>query len=610
MPQFRMGLENHGYFEGKAPQNNTTLWSTRFDDAILSSPVVFEGRVYVGTMGGDLVCLSAVTGNVIWNFSTGGPIESSPAYHDGYVYVGSDDGRIYKIKADSGFRENDGALIWWNQTGAPIKSSPTVVGDRVLVGSSDFGMHCYDIETSEELWNFSTGGYVYSAAAVADGIAVFGSCDGNVYAVNLTTGSEIWRFQAEYCPASPLIRSNEVFIGTYDEKFYGINLDTGEETMNVSGMVSGVYSSAAVMHGELVRGPPFYPEQMMFVGDNNGTMYGIGIEGDVFWERSHAYSITSSPILIQQEANPKDAYLIYAVQDGTLHMRDIKNPYVGRIQNILPPVEWSIKLGTSIQSSPFIYHGRVYIGVETETGGKVVCIGELWPEHEVIVTADSPILYGGKFEGTAIFTGSLEGVEPDRLRVQLWGEWGPAGTITNLQEPGRWSMAFRYPMTEGPQYLKVWAWKDERLLADEVFHVMVLVEGWSHIDIDIENPSHGERVEGVLLATGTAFSNFTLETVQLRIDDDGQWYTAEGLSNWTAALDTHDISDGEHTLWVRVTDEHRYDDVSVVFRIGEDKTTGSSDIGGLEVALLLILIVILVVMFRTKPARPEKPSDP
>ena len=580
------------------PENNNTLWTTNFDSAVLSSPVVSEGRVFVGTMGGDVVCMSALTGNIIWNFSTGGPIESSPAVHDGWVYVGSDDGRLYRFRAEDGWRN------WGNDTGGPIKSSPTVVGDKVLVGSSDFKMYCFDTNTSEQLWNFSTGGYVYSSAAVSEGFAYFGSCDGNVYCVNITNGSEAWRFQAEYIPASPVVVGPQVIIGTYDQRVYWLNKWNGLEYMNVSGMVSGAYSSAAVMNGHPVKAPGSgLTYQMTFVADNNGTMYGIGVNGDIFWEQSHEYGISSSPLLVRQEKNPDDAYLIYGVLDGTLHMRDIRNPYIVRDAEYVPPVEWSIKLGTSIQSSPFVYHGKVYTGVETDGGGKVVCIGDLWPSYEAAITADSPVIYGEKFKGITIFSGSIEGVQPDRWYVRFGGPGSAASGTSHIPEPGRWSTSYAYPVTEGPISLRIEAWKNERLLADEVIEVMILVPGWSHIDIDIEGPVPGERIEGILLSNGTASSNYTLQEVLVRIGKEGPWTQADGLSNWTAALDTYDLSDGEHRLWVRVTDEHRTEETSVSFRIGEEKKTGGSDIVILEVVALLVLIVVLVVLFRTKPPR-------
>ena len=598
VPQFRLGPTHQGFFTGEVPMNNTTLWTTEFDAAVLSSPVVTDGRVYVGTMDGDIVCMSANTGNVIWNYTTGGAIESSPAVHDGYVYVGSDDGRLYRLTAD------EGDVRWRFPTGGPIKSSPTVADGKVIVGSNDFNVYCYDIETGDELWNFSTGGYVFSSATVLDGNAYFGSCDGRVYCVNITNGSEVWRFQAEYIPASPVVVGSQVIIGTYDQRVYWLNRWNGLEYMNVSGMVSGAYSSAAVMNGHPVKAPGSgLSYQMTFVADNNGTMYGIGVNGDIFWEQSHEYGISSSPLLVEQERLSDDAFLIYGVLDGTLHMRDIRNPYIVRDAEYVPPVEWSIKLGRSIQSSPFIYHGKVYVGVETAKGGKVVCIGDIWPSYEVVITADSPVVYGEDKEGRIRMSGTYEGVEPDHMKVHFDYPMGPASGHSQFPIPGEWSSSLYGPEFEGLRTLRVQAWKDDRLVADEVFKIMVLVEGWSSIDITIDSPVPREKVEGVLLSNGTAASNYTLQEVLVRIGKEGPWTQADGLSNWTAALDTYDLSDGEHRLWVRVTDEHRTEETSVSFRIGEEKKTGGSDIVILEVVALLVLIVVLVVLFRTKPPR-------
>ena len=598
VPQFRLGPTHQGFFTGEVPLNNTTLWTTEFDAAVLSSPVVTDGRVYVGTMDGDIVCMSAYTGNVIWNYSTGGPVESSPAVHDGYVYVGSDDGRLYKLTADTG------ELRWRFPTGGPIKSSPTVADGKVIVGSNDFNVYCYDIESGDELWNFSTGGYVFSSATVSDGNAYFGSCDGRVYCVNITNGSEVWRFQAEYIPASPVVVGQQVIIGTYDQRVYWLNKVNGMEYMNVSGMVSGAYSSAAVMNGPPVKAPGIgVLYQMTFVADNNGTMYGIGMNGDIFWEQSHPYGISSSPLLVEQERLSDDAFLIYGVLDGTLHMRDIRNPYIFRDAEYAPPVEWSIKLGTSIQSSPFIYHGKVYVGVETANGGKMVCIGDLWPQYEVVITIDTPTVHGDFMEGVVLIEGTFEGLEPDRIAVQFDVPGGPGSSIQEFPEPGRWSTSYLVPAVEGPKTLRIQAWKDGRFVADEVLEVMILVEGWSSINITIDSPVPREKVEGVLLSSGTASSNYTLQGVLVRIGKEGPWVQADGLSNWTAALDTFDLPDGEHKLWVRVTDEHRTEETSVRFRIGDEKKTGGSDIVILEVVALLVLIVVLVVLFRTKPPR-------
>ncbi len=169
--------------------------------------------------------------------------------------------------------------------------------------------------------------------------------------------------------------------------------------------------------------------------------------------------------------------------------------------------------------------------------------------------------------------------------------------------PGHWSSSFQTFGVEGPRRVEVWAWKDDRLLADEVFDVMVLIEGWSDIDINIVSPRSGEKVEGILLANGTATSNYTLKEVSVRIDEDGPWQIAKGLANWTVALDTHNLTDGKHKLWVRASDEYRTGETSVDFMLGEEMTAGTSSIDVLEAIALVALIVILVALLRSKPPR-------
>jgi outer membrane protein assembly factor BamB len=53
----------------------------------VSSPVVANGMVYVGTVNGTLYALDAVTGVLKWRYTTG--ISSSPAVVNGMVYFSS-----------------------------------------------------------------------------------------------------------------------------------------------------------------------------------------------------------------------------------------------------------------------------------------------------------------------------------------------------------------------------------------------------------------------------------------------------------------------------------------------------------------------------------------
>ena len=182
--------------------NGNIIWNFSIGYAASgASPAVSGNSVYVGNNDGNIFCLDAANGSEIWNSSTRGAVRS-PAVADGYVYVGSADGNAYC------FRASDGAKIWnytteYNSNGPAHNydwgnavSDPAVAYGCVYVGSSNFGVYCLDALHGSLIWNFTTGAQVIAAPAVADGYLLAGSYDGNLYCLNATSGSEIWRFPA------------------------------------------------------------------------------------------------------------------------------------------------------------------------------------------------------------------------------------------------------------------------------------------------------------------------------------------------------------------------------------------------------------------------------
>ncbi len=85
----------------------------------------------MGGNGGSVYALDAQTGEVVWSYATGGAVISSPAVANGVVYVGSFNDNIYALSAATG------AVLWSYQTGTRVESSPAVSNGIVYVGSSD-----------------------------------------------------------------------------------------------------------------------------------------------------------------------------------------------------------------------------------------------------------------------------------------------------------------------------------------------------------------------------------------------------------------------------------------------------------------------------------------
>jgi outer membrane protein assembly factor BamB len=102
-PEF--GLYNHGSRDsadtGISLSNvaSTKLdWTATTGAAVVSSPAVVNGVVYVGSIDGNVYALNATSGATLWTGTTGGGVDSSPAVANGVVYIGSNDDKVYAFK--------------------------------------------------------------------------------------------------------------------------------------------------------------------------------------------------------------------------------------------------------------------------------------------------------------------------------------------------------------------------------------------------------------------------------------------------------------------------------------------------------------------------------
>jgi outer membrane protein assembly factor BamB len=201
---FRGNPQHTGVYAGPAvPQFTKIRWQFHTNGQVLSSPVVADGTLYVGSSDHNLYALDAVTGALKWKFETAGRITSSPAVSEGSVYFGSFDSNFYAVDAATG------KLKWKFKTAGERRfaathlhgaepaaetmpdpfdfylSSPVVSGGAVYFGSGDTNIYALDAATGAKLWNYQTGSGVDSSPTVVNGVVYVGADNGNVYAFSL-----------------------------------------------------------------------------------------------------------------------------------------------------------------------------------------------------------------------------------------------------------------------------------------------------------------------------------------------------------------------------------------------------------------------------------------
>jgi outer membrane protein assembly factor BamB len=79
-------------------------------DSVVTPPVLVNGKVFVGTIFGEVYCLSAQSGEVLWSAGVGEPIVFQPAVAQGWVYVSTNLGSLFGL--ETGDPRDDGWLMW------------------------------------------------------------------------------------------------------------------------------------------------------------------------------------------------------------------------------------------------------------------------------------------------------------------------------------------------------------------------------------------------------------------------------------------------------------------------------------------------------------------
>ena len=110
--------------------NGSTIWEYKPNNGTLeTSPFIYNDKVYIGVSkngSGELLCLNANDGSLIWRLDLENNTTSSPIVFENTVYIGDWNKNMYAVNAETG------TLDWKIKTEEMICRSPTIV-----VGASE-----------------------------------------------------------------------------------------------------------------------------------------------------------------------------------------------------------------------------------------------------------------------------------------------------------------------------------------------------------------------------------------------------------------------------------------------------------------------------------------
>ncbi len=111
--------------------SSRVLWTYRQVGRVVGTPVLKDGLLYVGDLGGVVHCLDAATGVVVWTQDTMAPIWGCLLAAKDRLYVGNTDGVVTVLQ--TGRRKKELARI---EMEAPIYSRPAIVGDALYLATA------------------------------------------------------------------------------------------------------------------------------------------------------------------------------------------------------------------------------------------------------------------------------------------------------------------------------------------------------------------------------------------------------------------------------------------------------------------------------------------
>jgi outer membrane protein assembly factor BamB len=202
-------------------------WRRMYGD-IETTPLLYEGRIYVANSWGSLLCVDPREGDLVWQFDLTGNramkgIRSSPAAGGGLVVFGADDGAVYALDLQTGQQR------WRTETNAAVAAPPSIADGKVFVGNLNGMLHAIDLESGQIRWTHNAGAPTFSNALLVREYAVFCTLGGSVLALRTSDGSIAWETDiGSPMNSGPVAAGEYLYVGTLKKELCGLRVSNGE----------------------------------------------------------------------------------------------------------------------------------------------------------------------------------------------------------------------------------------------------------------------------------------------------------------------------------------------------------------------------------------------
>ena len=259
--------------------DGTMIWKYPSRDGVVTRPVADKTHVYFGSRDGTFYALGHRHGRPIWQYEVGAPIYSSPRMAEGYLFFGADDGRLHVVQATSGRR------VWAFEAGAAVRCTPFAGENRVYFGTEEGDFYALDFSGKMQ-WRYRAKRGILSSPIVADKTVYFADLGGVLHALDAESGWVLWRFRmGKGSVSSPAVSGRYVVLGSADGAVYCVDAERGREVWRFQ-------------TEHQVPGSPLIHQETVYIGSADGYMYALTLaKGRLLWKFPTDGPITGSAVV-------------------------------------------------------------------------------------------------------------------------------------------------------------------------------------------------------------------------------------------------------------------------------------------------------------------------
>ena len=284
-------------------RNGRIIWKADTHARIASGPSLNAemsgGLLLFGTYDAEVLALRMSDGGLAWRSMVSSEVVAPPRATEYGIAVRTIDDKIFMLNAETGTR------LWVHAKNVPVltlrgTSAPLLAGDKIVVGFADGMLAAYNVHDGVLMWEARVGAPqgrseleqmidVDADPVLFDGVIYAASFQGRMVAVDQTSGSVLWsREMSAY--ADFAVDQDKIYITDHESHVWALERKTGVALWKQD-----------KLHGRGVTSPALQGE-LLVVADREGYVHWLAQDDGRFVARydlngdSASTSVSVAPV--------------------------------------------------------------------------------------------------------------------------------------------------------------------------------------------------------------------------------------------------------------------------------------------------------------------------